>query len=211
MSSVIQTKLKSILNDAARTSKFFIELVVPAKSVSNDAQRNLGIICKGTSFPGKTLDTIPFNYKGRTIPLPGQHKYAQTWDLTFYLDESHNSRLIFMDWVQGMNKGFESYYDKSQGNLSTSSLTDQIRADSRKGLTTLNVKQINFDGDKSVAVYTLFNCFPISVSDVTLGSDQVGSIGEFTVSFSFSHFTVQSKTENFAVPITKEKEATWAV
>lgn len=203
MSTKIQALLERVLGDGGRAAKYVVKLPLPAKDATNKfSSSDLNIICKGASFPGKTLDTIPFTYRGRTIPLPGQHKYSQSWDLSFYLDESHVSRLYFMDWMQAMNTPNESYYksDNNKNDGQTSILTEAIRKLPRQSkTTTIVVQQLNFDMNTTVADYTLYNCYPISVSDVTLGSDQVGAIGEYTVSFSFSHFMIQSKTAPFKV------------
>lgn len=195
MASLIQQTLEGILRDGARSAKFWVEITVPEKSIGLPEQKNMSFICKGTSFPGKTLDTIPFVYKGRTIPLPGQHKYQQTWDLTFYLEEQHHSRVVFMDWMQAMNQAHEAYYDTSHGSAySTSSLTKKIREDSRHGIaSSFKVYQLDFDLKKKTAEYTLYNCFPISIGEVTLGSDQVGAVGEYTVTFAYSDFIVKNK------------------
>jgi hypothetical protein len=189
MSSKIQNLLQSALGDGARTAKFSIILPPPSSSSGTPPVKmdEMNVICKAASFPGKSLETIPFLYKGRTIPLPGQHKYSQTWELSFYLEEDHKTRLYFMDWMQAMNDINESHYIGL-----TSGQTAEMRKTPLRGrMTTLKVNQLDFDMRNTKATYTLYNCFPTNISDITVDSSQVGSVAEYTVTFSFSHFIIQ--------------------
>lgn len=205
MASNIQNALRGILGDGGRAAKFWVELFIPSKNT--ETAKSAGIICKGSSFPGKSMDTIPLVYKGRTIPLPGQHKYTQTWELTFYLEENHATRLYFMDWMQAMNKNHEAYYISDTSGMTKSIRNEQFAARD------FNVYQLNFDMTKKVAVYHLKNCYPINISDITLGSAEVGSIGEFNVTFAYSHFTIQNDAAvanpDYTIISKKEELDTW--
>jgi hypothetical protein len=65
--------------------------------------------------------------------------------------------------------------------------------------TTMEVIQMSFDMSEELVKYTLYNVFPISVSQVSLGSENVGAIGEYTVNFAFTHFDVEDLKSNFGI------------
>lgn len=201
MATKIQTLMEKVLHDGARAAKFTVMINLPEvpgnPPVTN---RWLELVCKGTSFPGKTIEPKQFMYKGRTIPIPGQEKYTQTWDLTFYLEEDHRSRLYFMDWMQALNTPNESYYvSSSSGQTTQSRALGTNKGDFSKLVKTMEVSQLDFDMKNTTAKYTLSNCYPISVGDVQVSSDSVGQVLEYTVTFSFSHFIVQSEKKPFTL------------
>ena len=191
MARKLQDILESVLQDGARAAKYFLRVALPVQI--KDVEVAIPILAKTTTFPGKTLDTIGFQYKGRNIPLPGQVKYAQTWEITFLAEENHATRIYFMDWIQGMDNANSSYY-VSEG----SALTNDIRAkrdktEQRK--VDITISQLNFDLSEVVVDYVLFNCFPISVGDINVGYDQTGAIEDYTVTFSFSHCIIKEATD----------------
>jgi len=205
MSSKIISLVKDVLKDGARAAKFAVLLALPEASKGTPAisEKMTSVLCKATSFPGKNIDPVNFQYKGRTIPLPGQVKYTQTWELTFYLEENHASRLYFLDWMQALNNENESYYSPNTGssNSHPSGQTGAIRSEVTGANNFINVikdfkvYQLDFDMKKKTAVYNLFNCYPVSVSDVQVSSESVGQMLEYTVTFSYSHFTIQTSSE----------------
>jgi len=199
MASKIQKLIQQTLGDGARSAKFVVYINLPEASKGTPPMdsKKLKILCKASSFPGKTIDTINIPYKGRSIPIPGQVKYSQTWELTFYLEESHASRLYFLDWMQALNGKNESYYLGSTSGETHTLRSAEVKGNKTANFKTLIVKQLNFDMDKSVADYTLYNCYPTAVGDVSVASDSVGTILEYSVTFSYSHFIVQSKSTAF--------------
>jgi hypothetical protein len=202
MSSKLQNLIQKTLGDGARAAKFAIHLNIPSSSKGTPAisENILNILCKSSSYPGKTIEPINITYKGRSIPIPGQVKYSQTWELTFYLEENHSSRLYFLDWMQALNNANESYYVGATSGQ-TATMRKGNNNNKSQNIKDLSVKQLNFDMDKSTAEYTLYNCYPSAVGDVTISSDTVGQVLEYTVTFSFSHFIIQSKSESFDIGV----------
>jgi hypothetical protein len=191
MAKKLQDLLESVLNDGARPAKYFLKIALPIQD--NDVEHSIPVLAKTATLPGKTLDTIGFQYKGRNIPLPGQVKYAQTWEMTLLAEEDHSTRIYFMDWIQGMDNANSSYYI-SQG----SELTGEIRG--KRGATEqrkvdITISQLNFDLSQVEVDYVLYNCFPISVGDISVGHELVGAIEEYSVTFSFSHCIIKYATD----------------
>ena len=179
MASIYQTKLNTFLQDGARAAKFSITGITDPFDTSKDHYT----IIKTAQFPGKFHDVIDFKFKGRNIPIKGQTRYDNTWTCSFYLEESHDLRAMFMNWIEALDQ---------KNNMCE--VTDKIesaqkRLSSNGYNSTITLVQINFDDDtQPTAQYQLHNVFPKSVSAVELDYSNVGAILEYTVEFSYSHF-----------------------
>ena len=188
MASIIQNQFNQILGDGARASKFEIQLVFNNAFSEDLDSREEMFLAKTSSFPGKTHEVIGLKYKGRSIPIKGQTKYSQVWDCTFYMSHDHKLKNIFETWIESIDQQ-HNYFD-SISDMKNLAAAQAINSD--RYVTNILLKQQNFDGDQTTAVYELFNAFPIGVSTVEMNSESVGAITEFTVSFSYSHY----KSEN---------------
>ena len=63
----------------------------------------------------------------------------------------------------------------------------------RHGYTTdIAIYQLDFTGQNQVARYILHNVFPIEVQPLTVNSDGPGDIEELSVTFSFSHYELET-------------------
>lgn len=180
MAQVYQTKINRILGDGARATKFAITGITDPFDTKQDKY----LIIKTAQFPGKFHDVIDFKYKGRNIPIKGQTRYDNTWTCSFYLEESHELRDMFMNWIEALDQ---------QHNMSDNLSRDVIVAKNRFNFSsytsTITLVQVNFDDDaQHTASYQLYNAFPKSVSSVELDYSNTGTILEYTVEFSYSHF-----------------------
>jgi hypothetical protein len=197
MSSVIQNMIQQTIGDGARSSKFDCIISIADLSNTKIADENIVFHVKTSQFPGKTNEVIDFKFKGRTIPLKGQVKYDNTWTCTFYLTEKHNLRTKFLNWIEALDG-----VNNMENNLSAE--VKNLQADFAKKDSSytreMKITQKNFNGDTDVVEYTLHNVFPKSVSAVDVDYSAVGTILEYTVEFSYSHFTVKlapgSETES---------------
>ena len=181
MSSVIQNLLNETLGDGARSTKF--ECVINFKNnqlfpKSSDIQ----YLVKTSQFPGKSHDVIDLKFKGRTIPIKGQVKYDNTWTCTFYLTQDHELKKAFEDWlesldqVHNMNEPSDNIKASQEINKNSGYIMD------------MQILQMDFHGSQNTAIYNLFNVFPKSISSVDIDYSAVGTILEFTVEFSYSHY-----------------------
>jgi hypothetical protein len=214
MAKHFQTLLATVLGDGARPAKFMVNICNIPGEIQKNTQENISVLCKGAIFPGKSLTTIPFEYKGRTIQVPSHVKYEQTFELSFYLEETHKLRILFMDWIQGFDKSYESYYTGSGTSSKTtgndinigSKLTESIRdfKTEKEKMTSIKVSQLDFDLKLKTAEYIFHNCYPTQVSSVTVDSSQVGAILEYSVTFAYSHLLVYN-AENDKYNFSQEK------
>lgn len=182
MSSIIQNLLNDVLKDGARPTKYSCQVFIPDSLSAEDEK--LDTICKATAFPVKSNEVITLKYKGRDIPIPGQEKFSHSLDLTFYLEESHKSKIIFEQWQQALNK--ENY----SGVLSKEIQNLKKEQDGNIDITKSSIilTQLNFDGDKERIQYNFYNVFPKEISAVSVAADSVGAISEYTVTFSYLYY-----------------------
>lgn len=181
MADVIQGMLQSALGDAARSTKFeaYLNFNTPALGPENT---EVYLHVKTAQFPGKNYEPIDLRYKGRSIPIRGQVKYDNTWTCAFYLTEGHELKIAFEDWIESL--------DQTQ-NMS-SNLNSAVKAGQSQGsnfASEFMIAQMDFTGESQTTVYNLHNIFPKSVSAVPVDYSSVGTILEFTVEFSYSHYT----------------------
>lgn len=180
MAQIYQTKINRILGDGARAAKFAITGI----SDPFDTRQEKYLIIKTAQFPGKFHDVIDFKYKGRNIPIKGQTRYDNTWTCSFYLEESHELRDMFMNWIEALDQ-----HHNMSDLLPNSVMQAKNRFNSSSYTSTITLVQVNFDDDdQHTAAYQLYNAFPKSISSIDVDYSNTGSILEYTVEFSYSHF-----------------------
>ena len=185
MSSVANL-IQTAIGDGARTTKFDVAFQFTNPSMFPSAQ-NVAVMVKTTAFPGKLHQTIDFKYAGRSIPIRGQIKYTNTWECTFYLPQDHSIKKAFENWIDALD---ETVYFENTPNANVSR-TRSLH--NRNGYTKdIAIYQLDFTGQNQVARYILHNVFPIEVQPVTVNSDGPGDIEELSVTFSFSHYELET-------------------
>lgn len=187
MSNVIQNLLDNALGEGARGTKFeaFINFSHPALTKRGE---DIYLMIKAASFPGKSHEIYDLKYKGRTIPIKGQIKYENVWTCTFYLTEDHWLKRSFEEWIESLDQ-----VHNMNREISADTKAAQQVGTGYKSI--LSIAQLNFDMDQTTTVYNLYNTFPTRVSAVEVNYENTGSILEFTVDFSYSHFdSVTSET-----------------
>ena len=182
MASTIQNILHNTIGDGARASKFECYIMFSNPALG-PATEEILYLTKTSQFPGKTHTPIELKYKGRTIPIKGQVQYENTWSCTFYLTENHKLKRDFEVWLEAL--------DQVQ-NLSNSLPSDvkstQAYHSANGYVVDLKIAQMDFHGYEQNVVYVLRNAFPKSISAVEVDYSQVGTVLEFTVEFSYSHY-----------------------
>lgn len=179
MSDIIQNIINNTLGDGARSTKFRCFISIPTKNNSNI---ELDVLCKASAFPGKSTELIDFKHKGKSIMIPGQEKYEQTWELTFYLEEDHKNRKLFDEWMSGMH--YDNYSTKNNPFINT------IKNSDNKIAGIMGISQLNFEMDKEVCNYVLYNVFPTNISNIQTSSDALGALLEYNVTFTYTHYDI---------------------
>ena len=179
MKTNVQYLIQNALGEGARSSKYDIMIVL--KHGSYDG-KNIAILAKSANFPSRQHQTIDFRFKGRSIPIRGLSKYSQTWECTFYLTEDHKLKNLFEIWMESLDEK-ENYvsdnYAKKEREQNSSGYTSEIK-----------IFQQNFNDTDSTAEYTLHNVFPTEMSPVQISAENPGNVLEFSVTFAYSHYTL---------------------
>jgi len=202
MSSVVQDILENVIGDGARSSKF--DCIINFNNTGLfTAEKDIYALVKTSQFPGKAHEVIDLKYKGRSIPIKGQVKYDNTWSCTFYLTHDHALKTAFENWIESL--------DQVHNIKEVSSAVVQAQRqnlDNYAGI--MNIAQMDFHGSQECVLYTLYHCFPKSVSAVDVDYSDVGKISEFTVEFSYAYFDTYSTklaTGNFVDDLVNKAKA----
>lgn len=175
MSSEIQNLIHSTLADGARSTKFSVE-------ISTLDSNKLTAFAKSTSLPTISRSVIEIKKYGRTIPIPGQVKYGQTWSCTFYLSPNHELRSQLMNELNNGKHGDIILYQHAFDSI----VESESIGNALKSAPTGTSQQ------KFSAKYTLYNAFVTELGEVQYDAEGVGNILEFPVTFSYSHFKMES-------------------
>lgn len=193
MADIIQNKMAQILGDLARPSKYKCEIILPkeiklniaigegtnAQNVSaQSAMEYLDYFCMVAKMPGLTVETIDFKWKGRNLPVKSVQNYEQKWQATFYNDENHSVRQMFLNW---MLYDQVHQYENKKGNKF-----------SHINPAAIGVYQLDYELSKNLVVYILANVYPTNVGDVELSYDGINQVETFTVEFAYTHFEIQN-------------------
>ena len=178
--------IHAAIGDGARSTKFDVAFQFTNPSMFPSAQ-NVAVMVKTTTFPAKQHQSIDFKYAGRSIPIRGQVKYSNTWECTFYLPQDHSIKKAFESWIDALDE-MVYFEDTPSADVSrTRSLHN--RSGYAKDIA---IYQLDFTGQNQVARYILHNVFPIEVQPLTVNSDGPGDIEELSVTFSFSHYELET-------------------
>lgn len=176
------------LGDGARTNKFDVFFSIDGSQFD----KRLSLLLQSTSLPSVTTSVIEYKYKGKTIPIPISCDYTQEWECTFLVDDNHDIKTFFENWI-------ELYSLRAEDMSFTGKQSDYINipGGGKFDKTTINVRvtQYNFNAEVNpftsnehniTAEYMIYNVFPVSVSP--LKYDTEDEIQTITVAFKFSHF-----------------------
>lgn len=167
------TELKAALGAGARSSKYRINFSVPASVATVSNLQNATVLCKAATFPSMTIGQIEVFNQGRKLVIPGDTTYTTTWTLTFYNDEEHSLRRDMIAWMVAA----DNFQNNSHSGNPTAVMGE------------LGITQLDSAGNDT-ATYTFHNVFVQEVAEVSVGSDQIDTLQEFDVTFSFSDFVV---------------------
>lgn len=179
--------LENALNQGARSTKW--NVIIPDANGQTDV--TLSLLAKDVSLPGLGVKTITIKYKGRDIPVAGQVSETNEFSVTFLVDQEHKIRKYFEDWIlkfdaRGYNTSFvdSGYESQLKGSI----------GDERILYRNITIMQYQFDADiepdtkaKPTAQYTLYGCFPTSISEFSYSNDNE-SIFDIKVQFSCTYY-----------------------
>jgi hypothetical protein len=158
----------------ARPNQFRVFLNWP-DVVTFAPDREYSLLVTGAALPASTVNPTLVQYRGREVKLAGERVF-DPWTITIINDTEMSLRRPMEQWMNGMND-----LEFNTGALSP----EQYQAD-------ITVQHLDRN-DEPLMSYKLFNAFPINMSEIGLQYGQNDVIEEFTVTFNYSHYLVDSE------------------
>ena len=169
-------ELSAALGAGARASKYRVTFSFPSGVAANTSLNDVDALVKSSTAPGKEIGMIEAWSQGRKLILPGDTSFDNSWTAGFYLTEDHSLRYDMIQWADACDN-FQK--NKHSGNLSA------VLAD-------LRIEQLDSAGNPT-AVYTVHNCFPQSIGEVSYGDDSADTLAEFDVTFAYTDWVPGKK------------------
>jgi hypothetical protein len=150
-----------------------IEFVVSVKRLPN-----VQFFTQAVNIPSLSMQPIEQPNPFKPIPIPGDRLSYGDLPLTFIIDESMNNYIEVFNWLKGLSfpENFDQYKNLKE---------------SEYGLLT-DISIVIMNSHKNPNIEMQFkDCFPVSLSDVTLDTTQSDVIyPQATVTFTFTNFTI---------------------
>jgi hypothetical protein len=163
-------------------------LAPPPGLVTLGNYKVLDVLCKNVKVPEITNEPIELKYKGHTLKVPGRTNQELSIEITFYLDEFHNTRQLFHDWITAMDDRFYAFSSNQAAEMSK--VKDYFGS--------MMLKARDFDETKQEPMNYLFEgVYPTSVSGPEFNSAGTGEINEITVTFSYFRFLSKDTTASY--------------
>lgn len=172
MATTIRT-LAETLGAGSRANKYRVIFSFPSGVSGVTSLEEVDVLAKSAIAPSKEVGQIQVWNQGRKLVIPGDTNFDNTWSLDFYLNESHSLRYDLIKWMDACDN-----FQKNQH----SGNPIEIFAD-------LRVQQLDSMGNPT-AIYTLHNCFPQNVGEVSYGDDSADTIAEFNIVFSYTDWVL---------------------
>ena len=170
------------VGQGVKPNMFMVDINFPgALAKGADDLETSNIMAKSAALPGSNLGVIEVPFRGRTVKIAGDRTF-DTWTVTFFNDKDFKLRAFFEQWANNINT-----HEANTSPLFTPNNTTGYTAD-------LKVKQLEKDASTTGAIlreYTLFYCFPTTVSQIDLAYDSNDQIEEFTVEWQYSYFKAE--------------------
>jgi hypothetical protein len=143
---------------------------------------NNSFYVRTASIPNSTLGGIPINYRGRTVVYPGERAYSP-WVITV-LDDMPNAKTklfeAFHVWSNHIN---------NHNSNKTGTSTKQLDPKSHFA-TDWTVDQLDTNGTTVIRQFTLHNCWPQTVGDLSLDMGADNTLSSFSVTMFYSHYEI---------------------
>ncbi len=172
-------EIGAVLNATARSNKYRVLFAWPAGVSGATSPKEVDIICKAAAAPAKEIGTIDLWHQGRKLVIPGDTAFDNTWSTDFYLGENHQIRYDMIKWQNACDN-----FHKNKHSGVPSAIFGELR-----------IQQLD-SAENVSAEYTLHNCFPTSVGEITYGDDSSDTPVEFNITFSYTDWILGDGEED---------------
>jgi hypothetical protein len=172
--------------DGARPNLFecFISVAGLAVVGAQDASNKFRFMCKSAQLPGSTIGVVTVPYFGREVKFAGNRTFAD-WTVTIINDEDFIVRKFFERWMNGINAHADNTRDGVLFRPSEYVMDAQVLQYSKGGPQYGGV----------IAAYNFVGMFPTDISAIDLDWGSNDAIEEFTVNFTYQHWTNEQTTD----------------
>ncbi len=184
-------QIGAVLGTSGRQNKYRVSFAWPRGLTGVSSLEEVDVLAKSATAPQKEIGIIELWNQGRKLVIPGDTTYDNVWALDFYLSEDHAIRYDMLKWQQAC--------DNFHSNIHTGQ-PDMIFAD-------LRLEQLDSAGNVS-AQYTMHNCWPSVVGEVSYDDSAENSPTEFSTTFTYTDFVTGVGETDDCDPMTATKNAT---
>jgi hypothetical protein len=144
--------------------------------------------CESTELPGRTIATIDDQSTGTTKKFGYDVTYN---DITMNLiaSEDMNERYLIEKWIDNIVRPSSHNSNSGSGGLL------KYYDDYAKG--TVVIRQLDNDGDTTVAQYTLHEAYPIQLSAMNLNWAEFDTYQRFSVTMTYRYYTTSFPTTDY--------------
>ena len=167
------SELGRIIGSGGRASKYRVAFAFPSGVSAITSLADVDVMAKAAIAPQKEIGIIELFNQGRKLPIPGDTVFDGAWSVSFYGTEDHQFRKDIIKWMDSVDS-FQT--NKHSGNP-LAVMTD------------LRLEQLDSAGEVT-AQYTLHNCWPSSVGEISYSDESVDTLIEFDVVFSYSDWVI---------------------
>lgn len=184
-------EIQQVLGATARSNKYRVAFAFPRGVSGVTNLQEVDVIAKSATAPQKEIGMIELWNQGRKLVIPGDTAFDNAWNVDFYLTEDHSIRIDLLKWQQACDNFHENIH---------AGQPDAIYAD-------LRIEQLDSAGNVS-AQYTLHNCWPQVVGEITYGDDSSDTPAEFSVTFAYTDWVIGKGQKDECVPLNATKNET---
>lgn len=134
---------------------------------------DVSILVTSAALPASNVNPTIVQYRGREVKFSGERIF-DPWTISVINDTQMTLRRYFEAWSNSMNNRINN------GAIALAPALYQYD---------IRVQQLDRN-DAIIREYSLYNAFPITVSEIGLAYSQNDVISEFNVTFQYSHFDI---------------------
>ena len=172
-------EIGQVLNATARSNKYRLSFSWPVGVQGVTSLVDADIICKSATAPQREIGVIELWNQGRKLVIPGDTTFDNAWSVDFYAAENHQMRYDLVKWQVAC----DNFHKNTHSGQPSAIYTD------------LRLEQLDSAGNVS-ARYTLHNCFPTVVGEISYADDSENTPVEFNVTFSYTDWVLGSGEED---------------
>lgn len=161
------TDFRTALNKhggVSRQYNYKLTLSFPDGVSTTDEAKEVSLMCVSTATPKATIGEIMLPWGGREHPLPGDRTF-EPMNLNILATEDMFGLILFQDWSAAFN-GMET-------NTPSGDYSDLV--------TDCTLEMLAADKTTVVKTWTLQDCWPQEVGEITLDTSTQNSFGQFPV------------------------------